>query len=214
MSESSKKTKNEVIALLAKAGKIGLTAKEVREALDLKNSTAYAYLDSLIKSGDVFKGEKIDEGYLYALHPATLEKYALAQNDKAPEKEEKPIEIKEESALEQKPTLGPKSTGIISNVKAVVRHEAPKDSVFAVEGFNKSDIGKHYRFVFRGLKVDPYRIFRIYKITYPEQQHAIKKLLRAGNGHKSLLQDIEETIATLQRWKEIIAEDQFITDTL
>jgi hypothetical protein len=65
----------------------------------------------------------------------------------------------------------------------------------------------HYSFDYKGIRIDPYRIFRIYQITDPAQQHAIKKLLRAGRSVKSLEQDIDETIATLTRWKQMIAED-------
>jgi hypothetical protein len=65
----------------------------------------------------------------------------------------------------------------------------------------------HYSFDYKGIRIDPYRIFRIYQITDPAQQHAIKKLLRAGRSVKSLEQDIDETIATLMRWKQMIAED-------
>ena len=66
---------------------------------------------------------------------------------------------------------------------------------------------KHYDMHYRGVKIDPYRLFLIYQITNPAQQHAIKKLLRAGTSVKPLVQDIDETIATLNRWKEIILED-------
>lgn len=69
------------------------------------------------------------------------------------------------------------------------------------------DHGKHYRYSYKGIKIDPYRIFRLYKITDPAQQHAIKKLLRAGQSVKSLEQDIDEVIMTLERWKEMNQED-------
>lgn len=72
----------------------------------------------------------------------------------------------------------------------------------------EADLGKHYRFSFRGVKLDPYRIFTVYRITHPAQQHAIKKLLRAGNSVKSLEQDIDEVIVTLNRRKEMIHEDR------
>lgn len=68
----------------------------------------------------------------------------------------------------------------------------------------------HYRFVYKSVKIDPYRIFRIYEIYAPEQQHAIKKLLRAGKSVKPLEQDIKEVIMTLERWLEIINEDREI----
>lgn len=68
-------------------------------------------------------------------------------------------------------------------------------------------LDKHYRFSWCGLRIDPYRIFLIYNITHPAQQHAIKKLLRAGESVKSLEQDIDEVILTLQRWKEMRKEE-------
>ncbi|APU89128.1 conserved hypothetical protein [Virus Rctr71] len=67
--------------------------------------------------------------------------------------------------------------------------------------------GKHYSYEYKGLCIDPYRIFRIYKITDPCLQHAIKKLLRAGRGSKPLLQDINEVISTLERMKDMMKED-------
>ncbi len=66
----------------------------------------------------------------------------------------------------------------------------------------------HYRFMFQGSKIDPYRIFTIYGITHPAQQHAIKKLLRAGQSHKGLAQDIGEVIQALNRWLEMISESE------
>lgn len=70
-----------------------------------------------------------------------------------------------------------------------------------------TDSGKHYRFMFQGAKLDPYRIFSVYGITHPAQQHAIKKLLRAGQSIKTLDQDIDEAIDTLIRWREMRVED-------
>lgn len=65
-----------------------------------------------------------------------------------------------------------------------------------------------YNYSYRGGKIDPYRIFTLYGITHPAQQHAIKKLLRAGRSVKPLAQDVNEAIETLQRWTEMIAEDE------
>jgi len=71
-----------------------------------------------------------------------------------------------------------------------------------------SDHGKHYKFQYSGIKLDPYRVLEVYGITHPAQQHAIKKLLRAGNSIKDLKQDIKESIDTLNRWLEMIKEDE------
>lgn len=64
-----------------------------------------------------------------------------------------------------------------------------------------------YGITIGGKKADPYRILLAYNITHPAQQHAIKKLLRAGRSHKPLATDISEVIETLQRWQEMIKED-------
>ena len=69
------------------------------------------------------------------------------------------------------------------------------------------DLGAHYRFSFAGVKLDPYRIIQTYGISHPAHQHAIKKLLRAGASVKPLVQDIDEVILSLQRWKEMLVEE-------
>lgn len=73
---------------------------------------------------------------------------------------------------------------------------------------------KHYDYSLNGIKLDPYRILAVYGITHPSHQHAVKKLLRAGKSVKTLEQDIDETILSLQRWKEMIAEDDPQTETM
>ena len=65
----------------------------------------------------------------------------------------------------------------------------------------------YYKYSYKGIKLDPYRILDIYKITCPAQQHAIKKLLRACNSVKELKQDITEVIDTLKRKLEMSEED-------
>ena len=54
-----------------------------------------------------------------------------------------------------------------------------------------------------GRKIDWYVIGDAYRKGKGEAwSHAGKKLLRAGEGHKSLEQDIQEVIDTLTRWQE------------
>ena len=68
-------------------------------------------------------------------------------------------------------------------------------------------MAKYYDYEYKGIKLDIYRILKIYGITEPAQQHAIKKLFRAGKSIKNLEQDIDEVIESLNRWKEMIKED-------
>jgi hypothetical protein len=56
--------------------------------------------------------------------------------------------------------------------------------------------------------IDVYRIIDLYKVTDPCFQHAIKKLLVTGErGHKSIEEDVQNIIDTLERWKEMRKED-------
>ena len=54
------------------------------------------------------------------------------------------------------------------------------------------------------ITIDPYVVLAAYNITNPAQQHAIKKLLRAGNSDKSLIQDIKESRDSLIRMIQIL----------
>lgn len=55
-----------------------------------------------------------------------------------------------------------------------------------------------------GEKLDAYAICDKYANKHKPSawHHAVKKLIRAGDGHKPLLKDIDEVIDSLKRWKE------------
>lgn len=60
-------------------------------------------------------------------------------------------------------------------------------------------------------KLDIYRILKLYEVSDPCLQHAIKKLLCAGKrGVKNQTQDINEAILSLQRLLEMQGEDNGI----
>ncbi len=72
----------------------------------------------------------------------------------------------------------------------------------------KPDAGAHYRFQYKGINLDPFRISAIYGITNFAQLTVLKKVLCAGNrGYKDTVQDIDDCICALERWKEMLAED-------
>ena len=57
-------------------------------------------------------------------------------------------------------------------------------------------------------KLDIYRILKLYEVSDPCLQHAIKKLLCAGKrGSKNFLQDVNEAMQSLQRFLEMQGED-------
>ena len=56
--------------------------------------------------------------------------------------------------------------------------------------------------------IDVYRVLVLFGVTNPCLQHAIKKLLCAGNrGVKDELKDVQEAIASLLRYLEMQTED-------
>lgn len=65
-----------------------------------------------------------------------------------------------------------------------------------------------YTVTYKGIKLDLYRIIELYGITHPAHAHVAKKILRCGKTHKSLKVDIQESIDTLERWKQMISEDE------
>jgi hypothetical protein len=65
-----------------------------------------------------------------------------------------------------------------------------------------------YRWQWKGVAFDFYRLCEILGVTHHAQAHALKKIIRAGKSIKSTEQDIDETISALMRWKEMINEDR------
>ena len=57
--------------------------------------------------------------------------------------------------------------------------------------------------------VDVYRVLELFNVTDPCLQHAIKKLLCAGNrGAKDEERDVEEAIDTLGRYQDMKVEEE------
>ena len=59
--------------------------------------------------------------------------------------------------------------------------------------------------------VDVYRVLELFEVTHPCLQHAIKKLLCAGQrGGKDMEQDVQEAIDALVRWQDMSQEDELV----
>ena len=71
-----------------------------------------------------------------------------------------------------------------------------------------TDPGEHYRFSYKGIKLDPFRIAKIYGITDFGQATILKKALRMGTAHKDREQDLRDIISAAERMIEMIAEDR------
>lgn len=70
------------------------------------------------------------------------------------------------------------------------------------------DPGQHYRFTYKGIKLDPFRIAQVYGITDFGQQTILKKVLRMGTAHKDREQDLRDIICAAERMLEMINEDK------
>lgn len=68
----------------------------------------------------------------------------------------------------------------------------------------------HYQKSVEHLKwIDVYRVLVLFGVTNPCLQHAVKKLLCAGQrGAKGQKQDVQEAIASLLRYLEMQTEDE------
>ena len=56
--------------------------------------------------------------------------------------------------------------------------------------------------------LDVYRVLKLFNVTDPGEQHAVKKILCSGiRGNKSHEQDIREAIDSLNRSLQMIKED-------
>ena len=73
---------------------------------------------------------------------------------------------------------------------------------------------KHYYKDVRHLDaVDVYRVLELFNVTDPCIQHAVKKLLCAGNrGAKDKERDVEEAIDTLVRYLDMRVEEELKND--
>ncbi len=66
----------------------------------------------------------------------------------------------------------------------------------------------YYKDVAHLKNVDVYRVLTLFKVNDPCLQHAIKKLLCAGDrGDKSMIKDITEARDSLNRHLEMLDED-------
>jgi len=74
---------------------------------------------------------------------------------------------------------------------------------------DKEDQGAHYRFEYKGIKLDPARILTIYRQGDPLLGAIVKKALCAGNrGHKDFEQDLKDIICAAERRLEMLEEDR------
>lgn len=97
----------------------------------------------------------------------------------------------------------------VLNKNCIYSHfEEVKKQSFAFEKEMSNDPGAHYRYTYKGIKLDPFRIANIYGISDFARQTILKKVLRCGaGGHKDARQDLLDIISAAQRGIEMLDED-------
>lgn len=69
------------------------------------------------------------------------------------------------------------------------------------------DPGNHYRYTYKGIKLDPYRICQIVGMNGGPREHMTKKLLRGTDKDHTEMELVEELQCCLDRWREMLVED-------
>jgi len=72
----------------------------------------------------------------------------------------------------------------------------------------KEDAGKHYRFNYKGIKLDPFRLAKIFNLDAAQLTILKKTLVTGKRGHKDTIQDYKDIIGAAERAIEMIQEDQ------
>jgi|TARA_R110000851_G_scaffold9579_3_gene35563 hypothetical protein len=71
-----------------------------------------------------------------------------------------------------------------------------------------NDVGAHYRYKYKAIKLDPYRIAAIYNLGGGPREHAVKKLLRGVEKGHTEVEMWEEILGTARRAIDMIKEDE------
>ena len=88
------------------------------------------------------------------------------------------------------------------------KHDTPLDSECKeckeVNSSEKPNTSNKYKRKVPTLEIDVYDILKAFKVVNPATQHAIKKLLCAGDrGYKDKVQDLKEALASISRAIEL-----------
>lgn len=122
-----------------------------------------------------------------------------------PKAEDKPL-MDYIAAIDKKYPENPEPYGAVWEPPV---NETNTEDLFNLLNNKKEDVKYQHYFkdVSKLTHVDVYRVLSLWEVQDPCIQHAIKKLLVAGNrGYKDLEKDIQEAIYSLERWKEMQKE--------
>lgn len=88
-------------------------------------------------------------------------------------------------------------------------HQIEDNSIVNSEFFPGKKHSHYFKDVSNLLELDVYRVLKLFDVTDPCIQHAVKKLLCAGGrGVKDVDKDVHEAIDSLLRYEEMRKEDE------
>lgn len=88
-------------------------------------------------------------------------------------------------------------------------HQIEDDSIVNADFLTEKKHYHYFKDVSNLLKIDVYRVLKLFDVTDPCIQHAVKKLLCAGGrGVKDVDKDVHEAIDSLLRYEEMRKEDE------
>lgn len=88
-------------------------------------------------------------------------------------------------------------------------HQIEDDSIVDTDFSTEKKHSHYFKDVSNLLEIDVYRVLKLFDVTDPCIQHAVKKLLCAGgSGVKDVDKDVHEAIDSLLRYEEMRKEDE------
>ena len=77
------------------------------------------------------------------------------------------------------------------------------------KGRSRQRADSHYRqYEYKGIKLDPYRIARVYRMDGGPREQIMKKTLRFTDKGQTERQVVAEIRSALDRWEEMLDEDE------
>lgn len=206
--------RTEVLGALLKAPS-GLTIADIVDNLVGYNfGQIYDAIKHAEKECYVQKGEYIDEGLLWEITPhgqAFIKKELPRRgNPKKPRPSSKVI-APPLTKVEQE--LADHFDRVFDSIEPEPAPHIPiayktAEEINTFQNGTVVDVGQHYRYEYKGIKIDPFRIAQIYNIQDFALQTALKKILCAGNrGFKDLRQDLLDVRCAIDRKLEMMMED-------
>lgn len=93
-------------------------------------------------------------------------------------------------------------------IERMLKKDSEMGKLKPLEKHTSQSVSSHYKHSFKGIKLDPYRICRVYGIGGGPREHMLKKLLRGtekGHSEDFLIAELQ---SSLDRWRQMLEEER------